>query len=409
MEYTNPLSHITMDGTTMDIKDAQASAAVTELDTTLTAEITSLKESTDQKFTEHAAAIAQNTAQLKVIAVNQWVSVLDYGADRTGTEDSTQAFIDAIAATPVHGTVYIPIGEYMISNTIDVKKPITILGDYVGLDVEYASSAATSDEYKRPLIHSYCQNIPTFEIYGGGIRLQNIGIWQRVENGGRIISISRGSGSATVARNNYFSNIWVNGNYGGSTYAAIALGTNSCNLITTTFEYCRFVFVQYGFVIGTSGSATTSLFFSNCWVEAFISYGYQLQNAYYCQLAACAADGYTATPKALGGYAFINCEGVTLTGCGVEKTQAGMQCNESKGLTFISCGFAAIDLYGVKISGVNYFTMIGCCMLNGETTPIALVSASSDTYNIIGCEYVNISIDGSTTEQTNQNHIYGLS
>ncbi len=410
MTYTNPLSHITMDGTTMDIKDAQAVAAIADMSESIDNienDITTLESTMNAKFAEQSATIAENTAKIKAISASQWVSVLDYGADNTGAEDSTQAFIDAIAATPVHGTVYIPIGEYKISSTIDIKKPITILGDYTGLDVEYASSAASSDDYKRALINSYCQNIPAFEIYGGGVTMENLGIWQKVENGSRIISISQGTGSAAVPRNNHFTNIWINGNYGGSTYAAIGIGTNGCNLITSTFDFVRIVFVRYGFVFGASGMATTSLQFSNCWVEASIDYGYQLQTAYYCAFTGCAVDGYAATPHATGGYAFINCEGISMSGCGAEKLLRAVQLNTSNGVTMVGCAFAGIDNYGAQISGDNVFSMIGCSMLSSSTTPIALVSSSTN-YNLIGCIYQNISIDGTTTSQPNQNHINGI-
>lgn len=47
-------------------------------------------------------------------------TVLDFGADATGKEDSSQAFIEAAAAEDVV-TVQVPPGDYVIAHTVDLK------------------------------------------------------------------------------------------------------------------------------------------------------------------------------------------------------------------------------------------------------------------------------------------------
>ena len=408
MAYTNPLAHIKLDGTTMDIRDAQADAGITSLNSSFSA----FQTATNNTLASHTTSIAANTKQLNAIAANMWVSVLDYGADNTGATDSATAFRNALAATPVHGTMYIPNGVYYIGSTIDIKKPVTICGDYVGLDVEAESTAATADQYKQALINSYCSNSPTFEIYGCGVKLANIGIWQKVANNSRMISISAGTGSATVPRNNCFSNIWLNGNYGGG-YANIGFGTNDCNLITSTFEFCRTIYTGYGYAIGADNKTTTSIAFINCWAEAFTDYGYLLKHAYYCSLTGCAADGAVTSPQATGGYAFNNCLGVTMDGCGTERAQRAVQLNSSKAFAMIGCGFANINSAGtttnacVMHGGTVSFSMIGCSILDGSSVNLIYTSGSMNI-SVIACDYTNVNIGGTVLAKNGANVIYGI-
>ena len=55
------------------------------------------------------------------------VSVVDYGADRSGMNESQNAFqhaVDAITALPNGGTVYVPEGRYKISKTVFLKSNV---------------------------------------------------------------------------------------------------------------------------------------------------------------------------------------------------------------------------------------------------------------------------------------------
>lgn len=130
------------------------------------------------------------------------VNVLDYGADPTGSVDSSPAFVLALAAG---NFVYVPAGTYKIDSQIDITGVKTITGP-IGLDNGYqvailnhtAASggvfSATSDEYSGISIQNFyirggngsyaiessrpLTNIDhiVMEVYdGGGVNLFNAG------------------------------------------------------------------------------------------------------------------------------------------------------------------------------------------------------------------------------------------
>lgn len=70
-----------------------------------------------------------NNALLSKINSKQNITlriVTDYGADKTGNNDSTNAIKAAIADTPTNGTLYFPNGTYLIREDIDITKAIHI-------------------------------------------------------------------------------------------------------------------------------------------------------------------------------------------------------------------------------------------------------------------------------------------
>ena len=80
------------------------------------------------------------TADTVVAAFN----VLDYGADPTGQEDSTNAFRLAMTEASLAGggvTVWVPAGTYRISSSLTVPKMVTLRGDWQDPDegTEYGS------------------------------------------------------------------------------------------------------------------------------------------------------------------------------------------------------------------------------------------------------------------------------
>lgn len=57
--------------------------------------------------------------------LSQYVSVLDFGADPTGANDSHDAFADAIQTG---GTVYVPPGTYIFNSAVTITNSVTIIG-----------------------------------------------------------------------------------------------------------------------------------------------------------------------------------------------------------------------------------------------------------------------------------------
>ena len=60
------------------------------------------------------------------------INLLDYGADKTGATNCHDAFVAAIAATPIGGMLYIPVGTFKLTQRLTITKAINIVGEGVG-------------------------------------------------------------------------------------------------------------------------------------------------------------------------------------------------------------------------------------------------------------------------------------
>lgn len=59
------------------------------------------------------------------------INVLDYGADKTGVQDSTNAIQNAINASIATGTqVFLPAGQYLVTSTINIPPYTNLIGEY---------------------------------------------------------------------------------------------------------------------------------------------------------------------------------------------------------------------------------------------------------------------------------------
>ena len=390
----NPkLSHIAMDGVTLDINDAELQD---EMKTAKT-DITSLQTEMDTAQTDITNLHTEiNTAETDIAGIksNMVVSVLDYGADRTGATDSAKAFADAIAATPVHGTCYIPAGEYRINSTISITKPMTIAGEYFGLDTE-EYNLNDGNTARTPLLHAYTGVTPVIQIQSQGVNLCRLGI--KTHTAGVGIKVIKGTGTQTVPRNILIDSVFIDGVKDDGSYLDTAFTAEQ--LITSTLRFCRFIYVSNGAVIGSAGNASTSVHFDNCWVESFTGIGYELIGAHYSAFTACAADG-APWSKPDYAYALVNCDSIAFTGCGAEKAiYAGVQIVTSTAISVI--GHMFIDIpYGVRYSGGCQCTMIGCAVADDNY----LADVSGD-YNIIGCKYTKYKDSGTDRTDANKNHI----
>lgn len=427
------LSYIRMDGTTLAINDAATATTVNKqtniiagLQTSLngtditiggqTIHTKGLKEKVSDLESEMDTAqadITANQASISTLATtvasnktetdNQfaniqkklmYVNVLSYGADPTGETDCATAFANAIAATPAHGTCYIPNGEYRLNSTISITKPMTLLGDYFGLDVEeYNLNDGTTA--RAPLIHAYTDNTPVIQIQSQGVKLQGLGI--RAHTAGSGIKVLNGSGTSTVARNIMLDSVFIDGSKDDGSY--LSVGFSADQLITSDFRFCRFIFVANGFLIGKAGGASTSLHFDNCWVESFTSVGYQLVSCHYSAFTACAADGNKWVSPDYA-YALVDCDSITYTGCGCENIgTCGIQLNTSTAITVMGHLFTTTPI-GVRYGGNSQATMIGCIVM-GENSLATVI----DTYNIIGCTYTKFTDNGTVITTANGNYI----
>lgn len=80
--------------------------------------------------------------------LRQYVSIIDYGGDKTGVNDSTSAFNLAIAALPsTGGSIYFPAGQYKLTSTVTIAdKCVSIFGDGSGQTIT-DSAANVSGSY----------------------------------------------------------------------------------------------------------------------------------------------------------------------------------------------------------------------------------------------------------------------
>lgn len=81
------------------------------------------------KQANSSGVLAGATARTVHQKLQEFVSVRDFGAAGDGTTDDTMAFQAAMSAVSGGGSVYVPAGTYLLSDTISVTSNITVYGD----------------------------------------------------------------------------------------------------------------------------------------------------------------------------------------------------------------------------------------------------------------------------------------
>lgn len=264
---------------------------------------------------------------------NVQYNVKAYGAVGDGVADDYQAFVNAIAAVPAHGTLYVPIGLYRLSEEIVITKPIRILGEYSGWDVYDANPDVPVAVMNKPLIKSESDDYGIY-VKCLGFTLENVALEMTATyiNGGLCIS----NENSTVEKFNRFNRI-VNCSFINNT-STWGAGVTCKYTGLTTIERC----LTYGFTIGyfitqlnTNNKTNTSICLLNCWAENYHSSGYNLGECYYGCLLNCASDSINENTN---GYVLNKCFGTKLVSCGSEKNV--------NGFIFDQC-------YGCSVSGSN--------------------------------------------------------
>lgn len=110
-------------------------------------------------------------------------NVLDYGADPTGQQDSTTAIKTALSACSLDGggTVWMPAGKYLVTDTIRISSMITLRGDYQDPDkgTEYGTIILADVESKDDteaglFILNDCSGVEGLTVYYPGQDIQNV-------------------------------------------------------------------------------------------------------------------------------------------------------------------------------------------------------------------------------------------
>lgn len=248
------------------------------------------------------------------------ISVLNYGAKGDGLTDDTAAFQNTINACIPHGVVVIPFTgkSYVIKGSIDVNKPIKIVGLYAGLE---PYGAATTD------ISAVTMETPLIEHRGGycfdcsclGIEFNNISI-RTTNNGFKFTGLSLTSGR--YGRYIHLSNCTV--------YCTSADGTgfnfNDCFRIVA--ENCNAFGGHRPFVLDT----LTSSVFVSCWARDFTNTGWTILNSVYTSLISCACDVLDGT-DGRHGYYIADSNNISMVSCGVENTDDALIMDNSRGVS----------------------------------------------------------------------------
>lgn len=271
-------------------------------------------------------------------------NVKDYGAVGDGVTDDTQAFKDAIDALPLHGTLYIPMGEYILSDKLSINKPVRLLGSYTGWDVFNSTADITVDEFKESLL-VFSNNDFAIEVKTLGFIMENITIEKT--NGSHGVYLDNSTSLIeTFDRFNIIRNCTIysssnnTGNYG--------LMINKCGL--SLFECVHVEGFNVGYAI--LGTINTSLTFINCWAANYVTTGWSIRNLKYSSFINCAADTIETSAN---GYVITACEGLEFVACGAEKNIGGFYVDSCKGISI--SGMVAIlttrGTYGVVVRNAS--------------------------------------------------------
>lgn len=221
--------------------------------------------------------------------------VTDYGADKAGAIDARVAIQTAIDAAAVNGgVVYLPTGTYLLNATLALKTKVTLKGDGLGATKLYQNSntaAAITATNQKDMVVEDMAILGTEAGTNVGINLTR--------------TTAPDVAGVTLRR------VQVTG---------FQTSIEGYNLITSTFDRVLVDTGQVGFnihgVLGTGGSAGTSVSFINCYSAGFTQSGTRIENMAYCAFVGCASDACGIAYELIG----PGTQGVAFTGCGCEST-----------------------------------------------------------------------------------------
>jgi hypothetical protein len=318
--------------------------------------------------------------------VNQGVSAADFsqippvlnvcafGADATGTLDSTPAIQAAInAAVYMSGNiVFFPPGVYQITSALMINSNITLQGtsrfntiiQQLNNNVNGLSWTGSNLQYV---------NIRDLTIQGTGTGGTGTGI-----------SLTPVSGPNPNAIGVHLENVRIR-NWGGNGFAAQLL-------IVSQFDNVFVESCANGFSL--TGTVNTAVVFNSCYAKGCTGRGYDLENLTYCTLNGCASDSNNT------GYYILNPGGVTINSSGSEFCVYGFEVYGG-----VSCILNACFTFGN--TGVSFWvtdTALGVLLVacyeqspNGATNSFQFDTGCD--VSIIGWTYTTAPLQTSTPNQ----------
>lgn len=135
-----------------------------------------------------------------------WFDVMAYGADPTGAADSTTAVQAAITAAGAAGggTVYIPIGTYKVSATLNISSPwVSVVGQNQTMWLSIGSSYGTAFK-----LTSSFSGTKLFNVTANQVSLSGFSVYSAAASGACTISGVYAAGlNGLTLRNIYLENI----------------------------------------------------------------------------------------------------------------------------------------------------------------------------------------------------------
>ena len=342
-----------------------------------------------------------------------FVNVKNYGAVGDGV-----TFLNAYNDVPLHGTLYIPNGNYLLTSAIEIKKPISIIGDYTGWDFRVDQPHHDRSDMMKTLITSTVSGTDTgaIVIKENGVTIRNISIFCSGETATHGI-YAPALDSYSPSHSDTLSNIiienvslYLNLSLRGGTYnAGIRF---DCCCITSEFKHIW----SYNFAIGIAlQNKCTSDLISNCWFINCTTCGIRIVNGRYIDINSCACDCNFSENRCIYGYQIINSSGVVLNGCGCEQSNiAAIDCENSKtsinGCSSYNPNVSNNGSGGfVQLNNNSDATLIGCSVEPAGSAANNLASVPSGSIiNVLSCEYNHIIFAGTQSETPNRIYINNI-
>jgi hypothetical protein len=236
-----------------------------------------------------------NAGSISAFAVNSgspdWLNVQGYGADPTGTNDSTTAFQSAInACTSTQGVVYVPGGSYVISSALIGNSNFAgLIGDGVHLSILKVPASSSTNS-----ILTHASTPDGFKMKG----LSFQGPGQTASGGQNGVTLSNSGGNVSDA---IFEDLWFNGWPG--------YGFEVDSPIVSSFRNIRVLFSNKGLFI--NGGTSCSII--SCYMNQITKCGYDIVGNGYSAFMSCAADFNGLSYLIRGG-----CESIAIVGSGHE-------------------------------------------------------------------------------------------
>lgn len=294
------------------------------------------------------------------LIIDQNYNVKQFGAYGDNIHDDSDIINYVISITPIHGTIYLPLATYKVSQTLNIEKPVIFKGDYTGYDLEEYNDNYTIEQFQSCLIYTTAK--VGVRVASPGIELRNISInSSNDEDDSIVVKISsEGTGSrySPSMRSLVFDNCQF-----------IGLGVNyvlsaEISLIVSSFNVVRTIGGNIGFKLGSATSVSTSLSFKSCFSFGAKTCGWFCYNLSYCSFLSCACDGFKGAGivSQTRAYQIDHCDNLSLLSCGGEaSTEETMLIQTSNCILVELTSSLAGKSYGaIYMNYANDITLMNC-------------------------------------------------